>query len=366
MLRRSFGSLLLVLTVATLGGSLAVWKQGATRAAEAASAGLSEPVESISIATAEPRLHQPMATAIGTVLALRSVSLRNELAGTVRESRLVPGALVEEDALLVALDVSVEHAELAALQAQATLAATTLARLERLVAERATSESTVDRARAERDVALAQIARTQALIERKTIRAPFRARVGLADVHPGQYLDAGTELTTLQSVGDTVHVDFALAQDLAAGLRAGDGVEVRSDARQPAIAARIVAVDARVDPETRNASVRARVERGGRLLTPGASVTVAVPAGAPQAAVAVPASALRRGPDGDHVFVIAMEGPRGRAMMRRVESGALLGDDVLVHAGLAAGEQVATSGAFKLRDGLAVVPLPAAAAADTK
>ena len=135
-----------------------------------------------------------------------------------------------------------------------------LDRRQNLSHDRATTQEEVDRARAERDVALAQIARTKAIIDRKTIRAPFRARVGMADVHPGQYLNEGTELTTLQGVDDAVHVDFTVAQQVAAGLREGDSVEVSAAGQPSPIPAKIVAVDARVDPTTRNAMVRARIE----------------------------------------------------------------------------------------------------------
>ena len=110
---------------------------------------------------------------------------------------LTPGQIVDAGTVLVALDVSVEEAELKAQEAQAALAETMLGRMQRLSQNRVASETDVDRARAERDVALAQIARTRAVIARKTIRAPFRARVGMADVHPGQYLNEGTQLTTL-------------------------------------------------------------------------------------------------------------------------------------------------------------------------
>src|SRR2546426_400583 len=124
--------------------------------------------------------------------------------------------------LLVTLAVSGEEAELQAQPAQADLAETTLARLERLWEARATSQEEVDQARAARDVALAQIARTRAIIARKTIRAPFRARVGLSDVHPGQYLNEGTELTTLQGVAAAVNVDFTAAQAVGAQRRPGE------------------------------------------------------------------------------------------------------------------------------------------------
>jgi membrane fusion protein (multidrug efflux system) len=215
----------------------------------------------------------------------------------------------------------------------------------------------VDQARARRDVALAQIARTKAIIARKTIRAPFRARVGIADVHPGQYLNEGTELTTLQGVGDGVHVDFAVSQQVAAELREGQSVEVGADAEP--VLAKIVAIDARVDPTTRNAMIRARIVGSAAALAPGAAVRVQVPVGASRMAVVVPVSALRKGPGGDHVFVIAkVKEGEVRAQLRRVRAGPIVGDDVVILEGVAAGEPVAASGSFKLRDGvlLAVVP----------
>src|SRR5690348_17703103 len=139
---------------------------------------------------------------------------------------LAPGAVVDSGTVLVALDVSVEEAELQAGTAQADLAQTTLARLERLREAQATSQEEVDQARAARDVALAQIERTRAIIAKKTIRAPFRARVGLSDIHPGQYLNEGTELTTLQGVDAAANVDFTVAQAVAAELHPGEPVAV--------------------------------------------------------------------------------------------------------------------------------------------
>ena len=202
--------------------------------------------------------------------------------------------------------------------------------MQRARQSRAVSELEVDRARAERDVALAQIARTKAIIARKTIRAPFRARVGLADVHPGQYLNEGTQLTTLQGVDDAAHVDFTVAQRVAAGLRVGESVDVFATSESSPTTARIVALDARIDATTRNAMVRARIEGAANAPAPGASVRVRVPVGPPRAAVAIPVSALRKGPGGDHVFVIApdKEG-KTRAHVRQVVGGAVLGDEVV-------------------------------------
>lgn len=343
--------LLLILTVT--GGGLVAWKRASIKAANAAAASLPEPMETVTSAVARETQYRATATSIGTVLALNSITLRNELPGTVRRVALAPGRVVETGTVLVALDVSVEEADLEAQQAQADLAQTTLTRLERLRQAQAASQEEVDQARAARDVALAQIARTKAIIARKTIRAPFRARVGLADVHIGQYLNEGTEITTLQGVDAAANVDFTVAQAVAAELRPGAVVRVVAGGAAKPIAAHIVAIDARVDPTTRNALVRARIP--DHAPSPGASVRVEVPVGAPTQVVAIPVSALRKGPGGDHVFVIVSDSTgHARARLQPVQSGPALEDEVLILQGLAPGARVATSGSFKLRDGALV------------
>jgi membrane fusion protein (multidrug efflux system) len=344
-------SLVLVLLIALLGIGLAAWKYEALQSEHAASASQPEPSESITVAIARTIDHRPNTTSIGTVLALRSISLKNELAGTVREVRLRPGQLVEAGALLVALDVSVEEADLRAQEAQVALAKTILNRRQHLSQELATTQEEVDRAQADLDVAQAQIARTKAVIAKKTIRAPFRARVGIADVHPGQYLDEGTLLTTLQGVSEAVNVDFPVPQQVAGSLRVGETVEVVTVGAALPIKAKIIALDARVDPITRNAMVRARIEGSRTVLAPGASVRVRVPVGSMRRVVAIPVSALRKGPGGDQVFVVT-QGQDGqtRVRARHVESGPMAGDEIVIHEGLTAGEQVAAVGSFKLRD----------------
>lgn len=355
--RRALASAILLGVVVLAGVLLVAWKRGANREAAAAAANQPEPVEMVALATAHPRKHTEATTAVGTVLALRSVTLRNEVAGTVRHVSLTPGAIVQQGQVLVALDVSVEQAELQALEARARLTETTLGRLERLRENEATSQEVVDQARAARDVAVADVARTRAVIARKVIRAPFRARVGIADVHPGQYLNEGTELTTLQGMDESTNIDFPVAQRVAAQLRPGGAVDVVVADGMPPLAARIVAVDARVDPTTRNATVRARLTSRKDPPAPGASVRVLVPVGDASTAVAVPVSAVRSGPAGDHVWVVTSDSAGApRAHQRAVTRGPVLGDEVIILAGVEAGEQVAASGSFKLREGVRVQP----------
>lgn len=347
-------SLVLLATVAGTAVALAGWKQHSLMAAEAASANQPEYSELVSAAFVQASEYRPSTIAVGTVLALRSVTVSNEVAGTVRHASLHPGEIIEAGSVLLALDVSVEQAELKAQQAKARLADTRLQRLQQLHGDNAVSQDDVDRAMAERDVAHAEVERLKAIIERKTIRAPFRARVGISDVHVGQYLNAGTPVTTLQSVSDAVHIDFQVTQQVAAQLRKGQLVELLSgsDATQ---AARIVAIDSRIDPVTRNATIRARIDQREFIGAPGGSVKVRVPVGDAQQVVSIPVTGLRKGPAGDHVFLLAKD-DKGqlRAKQQFVRIGPMQGDAIIILDGLQEGDQIAASGSFKLHDAIAV------------
>jgi membrane fusion protein (multidrug efflux system) len=350
--RQWIGSVSLVGAVIVSALLLTAWKRASIAEADAAAANQHEPAESVVTAVAREHEHIRTTTSIGTVVALRSITVRNELPGTVRRVALEPGKVVEAGTVLVALDVSVEEADLQALQAQAALARTQFARMQRMSEHRAASEMEVDSARAEQEVVEAQVARINAVINRKIIRAPFRARIGISDVHPGQYLNEGTLLTTLQGVDDSAYVDFTVAQQIAASLSPGSKVDVvaSNDVTTP-LKAEILAIDARVDPSTRNATVRAKLANVKHAPAPGASVRVQVPVGTPQMATAIPASAVRKGPAGDHVFVVvADEKGQTRARLRQVQVDSMSGDEVVIIKGLEPGEHVAASGSFKLRE----------------
>jgi membrane fusion protein (multidrug efflux system) len=361
--RQWMGSLLLVGAVVVVAALLSAWKRSSIAESNAAAAAQPEPAETVVTALAREYQYVRTTTAIGTVVATRSIKVRNEMPGTVRCVALEPGKIVEAGTVLVALDVSVEEADLQALQAKAELARTQFARMQRMSQHRAASEMEVDTARAEQEVVQAQIERIKAVINRKIIRAPFRARIGISDVHPGQYLNEGTLLTTLQGVDDSVYVDFTVAQQVAAKLQPGDEVDVFASTGLFAagVKAEILAIDSRVDPSTRNATVRAKIADASQAPRPGASVRVRVAVGEPLMATAVPASAVRKGPAGDHVFVVVPdEHGKLRAHLRKVQVDGMTGDEVVITQGLAPGEQVAASGSFKLREAalVAVVDPP--------
>lgn len=364
ILRRIVGSAVLLATVAGVALALFLVKRGQEAAAAAQAAAMPEFAMSVESAEVGLADYTRSSTAIGTARALRSITLRNELPGTVRSVQLETGAIVAEGELLVELDVAVEEAQLAAQKAEARLAETMLGRMERALERQGASAADVDRARAERDMANANVARLEAIIEQKRLRAPFEARVGMVDLHVGQYLEPGTQITTLQGVSPSVHIDFNVTQDVAARLAVGGSIEVVVTKGAPTCIAEIVAIDARVDSMTRNTWIRAELRGAEQMPQPGASVRVRTPIAAPRKVPVVPVSALRRGPGGSSVFVLLPDDAgQLRAYARRVTSGAMLGDVVVIEEGLEVGELIAAAGSFKLQEGMLVAVTNQAAAA---
>ncbi len=286
---------------------------------------------------------------------MKQLEIRNELAGTVSEMGFSSGDVVEKDQLLIQLDVRQEKAALAAAEAEATLAGQNLERREGLMKSPAYSGQETDKARAEFAAAAARARGLQAVIDKKRITAPFKARAGITNLQPGTYLDAGTMIGKLQGIDDDAFIDFTLPQDNAASIRVGSPVSLSGPAVPGgAVTARIVAEDDSIDASNRAVRFRALVAGLGGTLRPGTFVDVNVAISKPQQTIMVPLTALRRSPNGQFVFVIVEEDGKRRARQRIVQTGPVQNDDIAVEKGLAAGELIATSGSFKLRDGLLV------------
>jgi membrane fusion protein (multidrug efflux system) len=389
-------------------GGLYLFKLDSIRAA--ASAPAFEPAEAVTITPAGTRRWQPTADLVGTVVALRSVALQNELAGQVRRVGFESGQIVEPGQVLVELDDSTDRADLrsaeAALrvaqaevdvvEARIRLAESDLTRQEAAARSGATSESELDRARAEVareraerlraaasvDEERARIEQVKTRLDKLVIRAPFRARVGLRTVHEGQFLAVpmgmdSVPIATLQEVADDIYIDFAVPQEQVGRVQIGmsvDGVREGAgagDAARRAMRLEVVAIDAQANNVTRNVRVRARVDNREGALRPGMFVLIRVPTEEPRTFVTVPVTAVRRASYADQVFVVRKvqePGPDGapvekmRAEQRFVKLGPTLGDEVVVLEGLEAGEPVAASGSFKLRPDALVMPAPPAGA----
>ena len=349
----------LLLLMGGVTGGLGLYKYAEIQAGMAAGAARPEPSEAVATARATEALWAPTTRAIGTVTARQQLELRNEIAGLIAARGFSSGDTVEKGQLLIQLDDRQEQASLAAAEAEARLARANLDRREALRNSPAFSIQDFDKSREDYAAAMARAESLKVVIDRKRIVAPFKARVGITDLQPGSYLDAGTLIVRLQGVDDHVFIDFALPQEAAALLHPGDEVTVTSPALPDGVRkVEILAEDDSVDPTSRAVRFRALGAGLGSHLRPGAFVDVIAATATPKSRVVVPLTAVRRSPAGQHVFVIeAIEG-KSRARERRVETGAVIADNVVIESGLAAGERVATAGSFKLRDGMLIAPEP--------
>jgi membrane fusion protein (multidrug efflux system) len=229
-------------------------------------------------------------------------------------------------------------------------------RMQGLVAQDAVSRAEFDAASAAHKQAEARIREIRATIERKTIRAPFTGVLGIRQVNLGQYLTSGDPVVPLQSL-DPVYVNFGVPQQDAGQMRAGRTVRVTvGELGGGEFSGRISALDSVVDQTTRNVQVQATLGNPGGKLRPGMFVQAHVSLGAGQRVVALPASAINYAPYGDSVFIVTdMKNPQGLAYrgvrQQVVKVGAARGDQIAVLSGVNAGEEVVTSGVFKLRNG---------------
>jgi len=348
--------LMVVAACVLVAAGLGYYKYRQIQAAMAFGASFPEPVEAVEAAIVREELWQPTTAVTGDVRAIQTVDVSTELAGRIVEVGFAPGASVSQGQLLVRLDTSEERAQRAAAEAAAELARLALSRNERLMRSGAAAEEARDTARAQFNGAMAAVARLQAVIDKKTLRAPFDALAGLHQLEPGQYLDSGSVVTHLVGTGDEVWIDFTLPQQHAA-LDIGGmvSVTVSSAVQEQVFPARIIARDAFLNERSRNISFRALMDNSQRGLYPGMLVSVIVPVGEPRNATLVPATAVRRDAFGAHVYLLqpAEEGAAGpeRALKRDVTLGPQRGGMRVIASGLEPGRRVAANGSFKLRDG---------------
>jgi membrane fusion protein (multidrug efflux system) len=298
-------------------------------------------------------------TSIGTVAAVRGVTVSADLPGVVDRITFDSGLAVREGDVLAVQDTRQERAQLAAAEAQRDLARVNFERIQGLLDERVVSRAEFDRATADERQARARVGEISAAIDRKTIRAPFSGVLGLRHVNLGQYLSGGDPLVSLQSL-NPIYVNFGVPQQAMAQVRAGRKVRVTTDDRAgAAIEGRITAIDSVVDESTRNLQAQATLANTDGRLRAGMFVQTEVVVGAPSPVITLPASAISYAPFGDSVFVVAdLKDQRGKSYrgvrQQFVKLGPARGDQIAIVSGVKAGDEVVTSGVFKLRNGAAV------------
>ena len=302
----------------------------------------------------------PTTTAvIGTMEAVHGVMVSADLPGAVARINFDSGKAVREGDILVELDTREERAQLAALEAQRDLAKVNYDRTEQLVKEGVISRLEYDQATAQQKQTEANVGAIRATIQRKTIRAPFSGILGIRKVNLGQYLSAGSAIVQLQSL-NPIYVNFGLPQQALGQVHVGRNLRVTSeDIVGKAFTGRVTALDSVVDQATRNVQVQATLANPEGKLHPGMFVQVEVVQGESRPVITLPASAISYAPYGDSVFVITdlkdQKGQTYRGVRQQfVKLEGSRGDQVAVVSGLNPGDEVVTSGVFKLRNGAAV------------
>ena len=315
----------------------------------------------VNTAVVQRQSWESLLTSVGSLEAVQGVMVTAELTGKVVYIGFEPGTNVQAGDVLVQQDISSEKAQLRGAEAALELARVNVERMKKLLADETIAQSQYDNASAQFKEAKAQVDNIRAIIGKKTIRAPFAGRLGIRLVNLGQTLNEGDQIVSLQSL-NPIFVNFFLPQQELARIRLGFKVQLTTDVLPGEIVeGKITAINSQVDPSTRNIGVQATVANSQEHLRPGMFVKVAVVLPVQDKVLAIPATAVLYAPYGDSVFVVEEEkseknGQHGKIVRQQfVRLGEKRGDFVSVVSGLKEGETVVSTGAFKLRNGQAVV-----------
>jgi len=316
-----------------------------------------EPVITISAAQVNYSDWQPKIKASGSLRAVKGVNITTELAGMVQKILFTPGADVKEGELLVQLNADSDIAQLHALQASAELAKTVYNRDKAQYAIKAISKATLDTDAANFKNTQAQAEAQAAVVQKKTIRAPFSGRIGISAINPGQYLNPGDKVVSLQSL-DPIYVDFYVPQQALMRLQTGQTVTLASDTFPGQIfTGEITTIDSAIDTKTRNVEVEATIANSELKLTPGMFGAVEVDTGKAQRYLTVPQTAISFNPYGDIIYIVKESGKdeKGKPILKAhqtfVTLGETRGDQVAILTGLKEGDMVVISGQIKLKNG---------------
>jgi len=351
--------ILMLLAAAAVIGALGFVKFRQIQKAMAQGAAFQMPPEAVTTVIAAEEKWPATERAIGTAAAVQGVDVSADLPGIVEQINFNSGDSVKKGDAMVQLDTRQEQAQKAAAEAALELAKVNFARLQGLVETKAIARADYDRADAELKSAEARLGEIKATIARKTISAPFSGIVGLREVNLGQYLAAGKSIVSLQAL-DPIYVNFGVPQQYIGQVRPGTGVRVTAKDGGAALSGKITAVNAVVDETTRNIQMQATLSNPKGALRPGMFVQTEIVTGATKSIVAVPASAINYAPYGDSVFVVTeLDSPKGEkykgVRQQFVKLGEARGDRVAITSGLKPGEEIVSSGVFKLRNGAAVL-----------
>ncbi len=352
--------LLMLIFVALLFGGVFGWSMVKKHFMDQYFADFVPPPRVVSGEYAREEIWQPYLTAIGTLSAVNGVDLSGEVEGKVKSIQFQSGQSVYQGELLLEIDDEVEQANLKSLQARLKLARLNFERDEKLIERRLTSQEQSDRSRAEFDEVVALVEQTKAVIAKKKIRAPFAGKVGIRKVNLGQYLSKGDALTTLQAM-DAFYLDFSLPEQDFTKIYVGQVLSFRVDAYPgKEFQAQVIALNAKVDTDTRNILVRAEFDNSQALLVPGMFASVKLILNKEDRLVTLPQTAVTYTLYGETVFKVKKDkvgaNTKGALVVERtsVVTGDIRGDRVAIKSGIDVGDLVVIDGQIKLKNGTAI------------
>lgn len=320
-----------------------------------------KPAQTVSTIKVKYTLWQPQLKSVGSLRATVGVNVTTELAGLVKNIYFTPGAHVTKGTVLIQLNADTELGQLHALQAQTELAKITYKRDKAQYAVLAVSKQQLDTDEWNLKNLIAQTEQQAATVEKKTIRAPFTGRLGISSVNPGQYLNVGNTVTTLQTL-DPIYVDFYLPQQSLSEIKIGQTVKAFSDAyKNKSFQGKVTTIEPLVDTNTRNVKVEATLENPDEILIPGMYASVEIITGTAEKFLTLPQTAVSFNPYGEVIFIVEEKGknekgePQYIARQKFVTTGLTRGDQIQVLSGVKEGEIVVTSGQLKLQNDTPVI-----------
>ena len=317
----------------------------------------------VSVAEAKSEVIPNVLTAVGDLAAVHQVNVTSDVSGRITEILFEAGASVKAGTPLLQLFDGPEQADLASFKAQATMAQLSLERAKQLAARQFGPQATVDQAQSAFDQANAGIARTQAIISQKLVRAPFDGELGVRKVEVGQYLTAGTQIVSLTDLSE-LFANFTVPEKDSAQLSVGQIVRIKVDAYPGrSFEGKITTIEPQISTDTRNIRVQATIANPGKILKPGMFVTTTVVLPDKPSVITVPETAVDYTLYGDSVFLITEkkedDGKTSLTANRTfVQTGNRIDGRAEILKGLKPGDRVVAVGQLKLQSGAAVAISP--------
>ena len=309
-----------------------------------------QPPATVATSQVQTQSWQPSLSAVGSLVAVNDVSVTNEVPGKVDKLQFESGQRVDKGEPLLNLDAEVDRAELKGLQSELQLAKVQFERSAKLLKERTVSQSNYDEAKARLETARANVASKRALIDKKTIRAPFTGELGIRQVDLGEYLPAGSAIVPLQSL-DPIYIDYTLPERHLADLKVGQTIELTVQSYpNETYQGKIEALNPGIDPGTRSIQIRAILDNPNALLRPGMFAEVRTLLPRRNNVMTVPQRAISYAPYGDSVFVVKDKDGQKVVQRQQIDTGMVRHGQVAVKSGLDAGDEVVSAGQNKLRN----------------